>query len=129
MDQISSKHPSPFPIPKRSTVPKIIVTPDQMVGGQNAAEVSPSKRLFRSNSEVYLKPVDDMQDPEEQFIMPIAYAVDAAGTISGGYSDFTPGIIADQSQQVPMVMIDSSQMNNLIHANDYSNSSFNNVVN
>jgi hypothetical protein len=61
--------------------------------------------------------------------MPIAYAVDHGGTISGGYSDFTPGIIANQSDQVPMVMIDSSQMNNLIHAHDYSNSSFNNVVN
>ena len=39
-------------------------------------EVSPHKRVFRSNSEVYLKPVDGMQDTDELFMMPIAYAVD-----------------------------------------------------
>jgi hypothetical protein len=46
------------------------------------SEMSPHRRIFRSNSEVYLKPVDDMQDTEDAFVMPIAYAVDQAAALT-----------------------------------------------
>jgi hypothetical protein len=53
------------------------------------SEISPHKRIFRSNSEVYLKPVDDMQDTEDAFMMPIAYAVDQAAALTQGmFSDY-----------------------------------------
>jgi hypothetical protein len=52
---------------------------------QEEDELSPHRRIFRSNSEVYLKPVDNMQDTEDAFMMPISYA---AADITEGQSDY-----------------------------------------